>query len=112
MKSIYKLAVLTATAIGALALAGNALATQKLEVSQTASPSAVTIKVSQAATDPQPARIAIYVPTGYVLNATQATGSVIGTTTGNVIARDLGNIPVPLAGDVVVDNPASSDRGG
>jgi hypothetical protein len=107
MKSIYKLAVLTATGIAALALAGNALATQKLEVSQSASPSSVTIKASQAATDQQPARILIYVPTGYVLNATQPAGSVIGTTSGNVIARDLGNIPVPLAGDVVVDNPAN-----
>jgi hypothetical protein len=107
MKSISKLAVFTATAFGALALAGNALATQKLEVTQAASPASVTIKLSQTATDPQPAKITVYVPTGYVLNATQATGSVIGTTTGNVIARDLGNIPVPLAGDVVVDNPAS-----
>jgi hypothetical protein len=107
MRSIYKLAVLAATAIGALALAGNALATQKLEVSQTASPSAVTIKISQTATDPQPAKITVYVPTGYALNATQAAGSVIGTTSGNVLARDLGNIPVPLAGDVLVDNPAN-----
>ena len=107
MKSIYKLAVFIVAAVVALALAGNALATQKLEVSQTASPSAVTIKLSQTATDPQPAKITVYVPTGYVLNATQASGSVIGTTTGNVIARDLGNIPVPLAGDVVVDNPAN-----
>jgi hypothetical protein len=107
MKSIFKLAVFIVAAVVALALAGNALATQKLEVSQTASPSAVTIKLSQAATDAQPAKITVYVPTGYVLNATQAAGSVIGTTTGNVIARDLGNIPVPLAGDVVVDNPAN-----
>ena len=107
MKSIYRLAVVGAAATVALAVAGNALATQKLEVSQTASPQAVTIKVSQAQTDQQPAKIQIYVPTGYVLNATQAAGSVIGTTTGNVLARDLGNIPVPLAGDVIVDNPAN-----
>jgi hypothetical protein len=107
MKSIYKLAVLAVTAILALALAGNALATQKLEVSQSASPSSVTIKVSQAATDQQPAKITIYVPSGYVLSATQPAGTVIGTTSGNIIARDLGNIPVPLAGDAVVDNPAN-----
>jgi hypothetical protein len=107
MKSIYRQAVFGAAATAALAVAGNALATQKLEVSQTASPQAVTIKVSQAQTDQQPAKIQIYVPTGYVLNATQAVGSVIGTTTGNVLARDLGNIPVPLAGDVIVENPAN-----
>jgi hypothetical protein len=107
MRIINKLAVLAMTGIGALALAGNAFATQKLEVSQTASPSSVTIKISQAATDPQPAKITVYVPAGYLLTATQPAGSVIGTTSGNVIARDLGNIPVPLAGDVVVDNPAN-----
>jgi hypothetical protein len=107
MKSIYRLAVTSAAAIAALALAGNAFATQKLEVSQTASPSAVTIKVSQAQTDQQPAKILIYAPTGYALNTTQAVGSVVGTTSGNILARDLGNIPVPLTGDVVVDNPAS-----
>src|SRR5919204_3981286 len=107
MKSIYRPAVVALAAIAALALAGNALATQKLEVSQTASPAAVTIKISQAQTDPQPAKITVYVPGGYTLNATQATNSVIGTTNGNILARDLGNIPVPLSGDVVVDNPAS-----
>jgi hypothetical protein len=47
------------------------------------------------------------VPSGYTLNATQSAGTTIGTTTGNVIARDLGNIPVPLEGDVKVDNPAN-----
>jgi hypothetical protein len=107
MKTVYRLGALVAAGITMLAFAGNALATQKLEVSQTAAPSAVTIKISQAATDPAPAKITVYVPTGYVLNATQATGSVIGTTSGNVIAHDLGNIQVPLAGDVIVDNPAN-----
>ena len=106
MKSIYKLAVLLVAATAALALAGNALATQKLEVTQTASPASVTIKVSQAQTDPQPAKITIYVPAGYTLNTGSAAGSVIGRTTGEVFARDL-NIPLPLEGDVVVDNPAS-----
>ena len=106
MKSIYKLAVLAVAGIAGLTLAGNAFATQKLEVSQTASPAAVTIKVSQAQTDPQPARITIYVPAGYTLNTTQTAGSTIGRTTGEVFARDL-NIPLPLEGDVVVDNPAN-----
>jgi hypothetical protein len=107
MKSISKLAIFAVAAFASLAFAGNALATQKLEVTQTASPASVTIKLSQTATDPQPAKITVYVPSGYTLNATQSAGTTIGTTTGNVIARDLGGIPVPLAGDVVVDNPAN-----
>jgi hypothetical protein len=106
MRSIYRLAVLVAGAICGLALAGNALATPKLEVSQTASPSSVTIKVSQAQTDQQPAKITIYVPVGYTATLGQPAGTVIGRTTGEVFARDL-NIPLPLEGDVVVDNPAN-----
>lgn len=104
MRSIYKLAVLAGAGAAALALAGNALATQKLEVSQAAN--ALTVRVSKADADPQPAKITIYIPTGYTLNTTQAPGTTIGTTQGEVIANQLGGIPVPLSGDVVVDDPA------
>ena len=106
MRSIYRLAVVTACALAGLAFAGNALATQKLEVTQTASPASVTIKVSQEQTDPQPAKIMIYVPAGYTATLGAPAGTTIGRTTGEVFARDL-NIPLPLEGDVVVDNPAS-----
>lgn len=102
MKTLFKLVVLASTATAALALAGNALAVQKLSVSQSAT--SLTIKVSQAQTDPQPARISIYVPTGYSLNTSQGPGTVIGTTSGSVFARDA-NIPLPLSGDVVVAPP-------
>ena len=102
MKTLLKLAVLALAGTAALALAGNALATQKLSVTQSAT--SLTIKVSQAQTDPQPARISIFVPTGYSLNTSQAPGTVIGTTSGSVFARDA-NIPLPLSGDVVVAPP-------
>jgi hypothetical protein len=102
MKTLLKLAVLALASTAALALAGNALATQKLSVTQTAT--SLTIKVSQAQTDPQPARIAIFVPTGYSLNTSQAPGTVIGSTSGSVFVRDA-NIPLPLSGDVVVAAP-------
>src|SRR5919197_5577449 len=104
MKSIYRVAVLAAAATAALALAGNALATQKLEVSQAAN--SLTVRVSKTDADPQPAKITIYIPTGYTLNTSQAPGTVIGTTEGEVVANQLGGIPVPLSGDVVVDDPA------
>jgi hypothetical protein len=102
MKTLLKLAVLALASTAALAFAGNALATQKLSVTQTAT--SLTIKVSQAQTDPQPARISIFVPTGYSLNTSAAPGTVIGTTSGSVFARDA-NIPLPLSGDVVVAPP-------
>jgi hypothetical protein len=91
-----------------LALAGNALATQKLSVTQSAT--ALTIKVSQAQSDRQPAKISIYVPSGYTINASQAPGTKIGTTTGNVFARDA-SIALPLSGDVLVAPPSTNAPG-
>jgi hypothetical protein len=108
MKTILRLAVLALAGTAALAFAGNALATQKLSVRQTAT--SLTIKVNQAQSDPQPARIVIYVPTGYTINASAAPGSRIGTTTGSVFARDA-NIPLPLSGDVVVAPPSTNAPG-
>jgi hypothetical protein len=108
MKTVLRLAVLAFAGTAALALAGNALATQKLSVRQTAT--SLTIKVSQAQNDPQPARIQIYVPTGYTINASQAPGTKIGTATGTIFARDQ-NIPLPLSGDVVVLPPTTNAPG-
>jgi hypothetical protein len=108
MKTILRLAVLALAGTGALALAGNALATQKLSVRQAAT--SLTIKVSQAQSDAQPAKISIYVPTGYTINASAAPGTKIGTTTGSVFARDQ-NIPLPLSGDVVVAAPSTNAPG-
>lgn len=103
MKTILRLVTVAAVAGSALALAGNALATQTLSVQQTST--SLTIVVKQAQTDQQPAKIQIYVPNGYTLNPTQTPGTKIGTTTGDVFARDQ-NIPLPLTGDVVVADPA------
>jgi len=108
MKTILRLAVLTLVSTTALALAGNALATQKLSVKQ--STTSLTIQVSQAQLDAQPARISIYVPTGYSINASAAPGSKIGSTTGTVFSRDA-NIPLPLSGDVIVAPPTTNAPG-
>jgi|SRR4051812_4630680 len=102
MKRVLKLAVLAGAVTTALAFAGNALAVQKLSVNQT--PTSLTIKLTQAQSDPQPAKIQIFVPSGYTLNTSAAPGTVIGTTSGSVFARDA-NIPLPLSGDVVVAPP-------
>jgi hypothetical protein len=109
MKTLLKLAVLALAGTAALALAGNALAVQKLSVTQSAT--SLTIKISQAASDQQPARIAIYVPTGYSINTSAAPGTNIGKTSGNVIARDLASISLPLSGDVIVAPPTTNAPG-
>src|SRR3954449_10818211 len=108
MRRVLKLAVLAGAAVTALAFAGNALAVQKLSVSQSAT--SLTIKVTQAQTDQQPAKITIYVPTGYSINSSAAPGTTIGTTSGSVFARDA-NIPLPLSGNVVVAPPDTNAPG-
>src|ERR1051326_1500900 len=104
MKTILRLGTVGAVGVAALAFAGNALATQRLSVTQSAT--SLTIKYTQDAGDQQPAKIQIYVPAGYMLNTSATPGQTIGTTTGVVIARDQGNIDLPLTGDVIVADPA------
>jgi hypothetical protein len=108
MKRVVKLAVLTGAVTTALAFAGNALAVQKLSISQSAT--SLTIKVTQAQTDQQPAKITIYVPSGYTINSSAAPGTTIGTTSGSIFARDA-NIPLPLSGNVVVAPPNTNAPG-
>src|SRR3989441_9855222 len=108
MKTILRLAVLALVGTTALALAGNALATQKLSIKQ--STTSLTIKVSQAQSDAQPASISIYVPSGYSINTSATPGTKIGSTSGTVFSRDA-NIPLPLSGDVIVVPPAPNAPG-
>jgi hypothetical protein len=108
MKRVVKLAVLAGAAMTALAFAGNALAVQKLSIAQT--PTSLTIKVTQAQADQQPAKISIYVPSGYTINTSAAPGTTIGTTSGSIFARDA-NIPLPLSGNVVVVPPNTNAPG-
>src|SRR6185312_2168297 len=108
MKTIIRLAVLALAGTSALGLAGNALATQKLSVKQTTT--SLTIKVSQAQSDAQPAHISIYVPSGYSINTSAAPGTRIGATSGTVFSRDA-NIPLPLSGDVIAVPPTTNAPG-
>jgi hypothetical protein len=103
MNRTPRLATLALAAAAALVFAGTALATQRIEVSQTST--SLTIKVSQDQSDVQPAKIQIYVPSGYTPVLGAAPGTKIGTTTGHVFARDVG-VPLPLEGDVVVGDPS------
>jgi hypothetical protein len=103
MKAILRLAVLAVAGTTALALAGTGLATQKLIVNQSAT--SLAIKLTQAQSDPQPAKIQIFVPSAYTINASQAPGTKIGTATGTVFARDQRNVSLPLSGDIVTAPP-------
>jgi hypothetical protein len=109
MQTQFRLGVLACAGTAALALAGNALAVQKLSVAQTST--SVTVKFSQAQSDPQPAKIQIFVPTGYSLNTSQAVGTMVGSTSGSVFARDANNTPLPVSGDVVVAPPDTNVGG-
>jgi len=82
MSRTLRVSTFTAAAAAALALAGNALATPQLLVSgapTTAASATTTIEVKEAKEDAAPARVAIYIPTGYTANTTQAPGTQIGT---------------------------------
>jgi hypothetical protein len=103
MNRTLRLATLAAVAVVSLAMAGSAFATQQLFVAQTAS--TLTFKAQQAQGDQQPAHILINVPTGYQIATGQAVGTKIGTTTGDVFARDLG-LPLQFVGDVLVADTA------
>lgn len=107
MKTLLRLAVLACASTAALALAGNALATQKLSVSQSAT--SLTVKISQAQTDPQPAKVTIYVPTGYSINTSASAGTRLGSASGSLFVRDL-NIPLPLTGDVRAEAPTTNEE--
>jgi hypothetical protein len=108
MKLIIRLVAFGSAATAALALAGNALATPKLSVRQAST--SLTVRVSQAQSDPAPARTQIFVPTGYTLNTSQAPGTRVGTVSGTVFAKDL-NISVPSSGNVVVAPPDTTVTG-
>jgi hypothetical protein len=99
MNRTLRLVTVAAVAAASLALAGNAFATQQLFVTQASS--TLTFKAQQAQGDPQPARVTVDVPTGYQITTGQAVGTKIGTTTGDVFARDVG-LPLQFTGDVKV----------
>jgi hypothetical protein len=114
MRTGTRAALVVATSIVAvLVAAGSALAapnTATVAVSHTpmapGNSASTTIDITvPAATDPI-AAINIYVPTGYTLNLSAAPGTTIGSVTSAALAHDVG-LTLPLAGDVVTDNPAA-----
>lgn len=112
MKKSLRLALLACASFVGLALAGPALAKYDpaLTIEQTSyKPGAATtvdvfIAISEDA-DPT-AKLTILSPAGYTANLSAAPGTKIGTVIAIVKAKALANGRLPLAGDVLVANPA------
>jgi hypothetical protein len=112
MKKSLRLALLACATFAGLALAGPAFAKYDpaLQIEQTsykvgaATTVDVFIAISEDA-DPT-AKLTIFSPSGYTANLTAAPGTKIGSVVAIVKAKALGGARLPLAGDVIVANPA------
>ena len=105
-----RLSLLGAVAALALALAGSALAAlnPKLIVvapNAVGAGPAVSITAAVEKTDAPVAKVTIYAPLGYQLNA-PAPGAKIGDVDATAAAADLGNAVLPLKGDIVAADPS------
>jgi hypothetical protein len=111
MKESFRLALLVCAGFVALALAAPALASYKpsLTVEQSSykpgAPITADFLVLAPRNDDPTAKITIFSPAGYSSNLGAAPGTKIGHLVAVVRARDLGNVPLPLSGDVVVGSP-------
>jgi hypothetical protein len=112
MKKSLRLALLVCASFAGLAFAAPALAKYdpSLTIEQSsykvgaATTADVLVAISDDA-DPT-AQLKIFSPSGYSANLTAAPGTKIGTVFAIVKAKLLGNALLPLAGDVLVANPA------
>ena len=112
MKKSFRLALLVCASFVGLAFAGPALAKYdpSLTIEQTSyklgapTTADVFIAISEDA-DPT-AKLTIFSPVGYDANLTAAPGTKIGAVVAIVKAKLLGGARLPLAGDVLVANPA------
>jgi len=112
MKHSFRLALLVCASFVGLAFAGPAFAKYdpSLTIEQTsyrlgaATTVDVFIAISEDA-DPT-AKLTIFSPAGYEANLTAAPGTKIGSVLAIVKAKALGGARLPLAGDVLVANPA------
>src|SRR4051794_37935106 len=112
MRKTIRLVVLACAGSLALSFAGNALATQKIEIFQAryalGGTANLDLKVSQDDVDAAPAKVQILVPQGYTVTLNQAIGSTVGTVDAHAKAKIAGaDVLLPLNGPIQVANPAS-----
>lgn len=112
MKSSLRLALLACASFIGLALAAPALAayTPSLTIEQSSykvgGAATADVFISAPQDDDPTAKLTIFAPAGYNAVLTQAPGTKIGAVVAVVKAKALGGALLPLAGDVLVANPA------
>lgn len=112
MPKVIRLACAALAGSATLALAGPAAAayTPRLTVSGASqtlgAPGALTFALTTPTADDATARITLYAPLGYGLTLGQPAGTKLGKAQAQAISRILGGSPLPLAGDVIADDPA------
>jgi len=112
MKHSFRLALLVCASFVGLAFAGPALAKYEpsLTVEQTSykpgAPFTADLFIAAAETDDPSASLGIYSPVGYGVDLTKAPGTKVGSAVALAKIGILGGAPLPLAGDVIVGNPA------
>ena len=112
MKKSFRLALLVCASFVGLAFAGPALAAYNpsLTIEQTSyklgAPATADVFIAIGQDDDPTAKLTIFSPAGYSANLGAAPGTKIGTVVAVVKAKALGSALLPLAGDVLVANPA------
>ena len=112
MQKVIRLACVALASGAALALAGPAAAayTPRLVVTGTAqglgATGALTFALTTLPADDGTAKLVLYAPPGYGLTLGQVTGTPLGKAQAQAISRTLGGSVLPLAGNVVADDPA------
>jgi hypothetical protein len=112
MKKSLRLALLVCASFAGLALAGPAFAaySPSLTVEQSSyklgAPFTVDLFIAAAESDDPSAKLTIFSPAGYGVNLSKAPGTKVGTAIAIAKVARLGGAAVPLAGDVLVGNPA------
>jgi hypothetical protein len=112
MKKSLRLALLACAGFAVLAFAEPALAKYDpvLQIEQTSyrlgAPATIDVFIAISDDADPTAKLTILSPAGYSANLTAAPGTKIGSVVAIVKAKALGGARLPLAGDVLVANPA------
>jgi hypothetical protein len=102
MRMMFRLLAVAGAAVASLALASGALATPKLIVSGS------TVQLQEQKSDAGPAKVQIYVPTGYTGTPSAPAGTKIGTAHADIQALAISEDAIVQAdGDLVTDDPAN-----
>jgi hypothetical protein len=112
MSKSLRLALFACASFAGLALAGPALASYEpsLTVEQSSyklgAPFTADLFIAASENDDPSAKLTIFAPAGYGVNLSKAPGTRVGSAVANAKVARLGGAAVPLAGPVVVGNPA------